>query len=381
MWDLVVVGAGPAGAAAALGALRARPGARVLLLDRADFPRDKACGDGIAPHALDVLADLGVTGLLDDRHTVTHLRLEAGDAVVDREMARPAWVVPRRVLDTRLVAAAVDAGAVLRRHRVRAVRTTPGSVVLDETVRARVVVGADGVHSAIRSALAPPGHHRRALAVRAYAPTPPGQEGRQIIRFVPGRSLSYAWAFDRGDGLSNVGYGELLASGRRGAPVPAPGRAQLVARAADLLPGRTDDACDWRGAHLPLMPARLRHPSSGRVLLAGDAAALVNPVSGEGIAYALMSGAAAGRAAATSPHAPARPYRRELRRLLAAHARDTAAAARLVAAPPLLRAAVRAAARDQHVFDDLVELALAEGRLTRRTLTAIVRAVLPGPAG
>ena len=59
-WDVVVVGAGPAGAAAALAARRAAPAARVLLLDRADFPRDKACGDGIAPEALDVLAELGV---------------------------------------------------------------------------------------------------------------------------------------------------------------------------------------------------------------------------------------------------------------------------------------------------------------------------------
>ena len=70
-WDLVVVGAGPAGTAAALGALTARPGLRVLLLDRADFPRDKACGDGIAPHVLDVLEQVGVTGLRDDQAPVS----------------------------------------------------------------------------------------------------------------------------------------------------------------------------------------------------------------------------------------------------------------------------------------------------------------------
>jgi hypothetical protein len=65
-WDIVVIGAGTAGAATALGALSVRPGLRVLLLDRAAFPRDKACGDGIAPHVLDVLASVGVMGLLDD---------------------------------------------------------------------------------------------------------------------------------------------------------------------------------------------------------------------------------------------------------------------------------------------------------------------------
>ena len=62
VWDLVVVGAGPAGSCAALGALKASPGLRVLLLDRADFPRDKSCGDGIAPHVLDALATVGADG-------------------------------------------------------------------------------------------------------------------------------------------------------------------------------------------------------------------------------------------------------------------------------------------------------------------------------
>ncbi|HXV94039.1 MAG TPA: hypothetical protein VD813_12115, partial [Pseudonocardia sp.] len=107
LWDLAIVGAGPAGTAAALGALRTRPDLAVLLLDRADFPRDKACGDGIAPHVLDLLADVGVTGLMDDRVPVGRLRLERGSVTVSRDMARAAWVVPREVFDARLVDAAV----------------------------------------------------------------------------------------------------------------------------------------------------------------------------------------------------------------------------------------------------------------------------------
>ena len=59
IWDVVVVGAGPAGTSAALGALHERPDARVLLLDRSDFPRDKSCGDGVAPHVFDVLRSIG----------------------------------------------------------------------------------------------------------------------------------------------------------------------------------------------------------------------------------------------------------------------------------------------------------------------------------
>src|SRR5690242_21870689 len=111
-FDVAVVGAGPAGSAAALAATRA--GARVLLLDKAAFPRDKACGDGIAPHALDVLRDLGVTGVEEGYTPVPGLHLvgPSGASVV-RPLARPDYTIPRVVFDARLVDAAVAAGATL----------------------------------------------------------------------------------------------------------------------------------------------------------------------------------------------------------------------------------------------------------------------------
>ena len=106
---------------AALAATRA--GARVLLLDRADFPRDKPCGDGIAAEAVDVLADLGLTGVTDGYPPVHRLRLVSpgGDAMA-RPLPRPVHTVPRRVFDARLVEAAVQQGAVLGKHTVREVR-------------------------------------------------------------------------------------------------------------------------------------------------------------------------------------------------------------------------------------------------------------------
>ncbi|WP_244301943.1 NAD(P)/FAD-dependent oxidoreductase [Streptomyces viridosporus] len=110
-WDLAVVGAGPAGAATALGALRADPDLRVALLDRADFPRDKACGDGVAPHVLDLLDEVGVTGLVDDRIPVDRLRLGRGRLVARAGMPRPAWVYCADSSMPRLVDATVVAGA------------------------------------------------------------------------------------------------------------------------------------------------------------------------------------------------------------------------------------------------------------------------------
>ena len=362
-WDLAVVGAGPAGAATAIGALRAEPGLRVVLLDRSDFPRDKSCGDGVAPHVIDLLDDAGVHGIADGWTPVPRLRLTRGDLTADREMARSTWVIPRTVLDHRLVQAAQDAGAHLVRHRVRSVGE----------ITAAVVVGADGA----RSVVAPRDgrtRSRTALAIRGYVRTPQTRRSEQVIVFSDTRQPSYAWSFDRGDGWANVGYGELLASSR-----PSPSRALLLDQLERLLPGATDDASGWRAHHLPLAPRRWR-PEPGRVLLVGDAAGLVNPLTGEGIYYAVATGLAAGRAAAgavrTDGGASAgRSYRRAVRPLLARHLRHTAAAARLCLHGSVLDAGIRAAARDQRVFDDLVELGLARGSITATMARGLVGAL------
>src|SRR4051812_21445104 len=138
-FDVVVVGAGPAGSAAALAARRA--GASVLLLDRSDFPRDKPCGDGIAAEALDVLEYLGVPDAAAGFPPVPDLRLIApGGAAVARPLPHPAHTVPRRVFDARLVAAAVASGAELRKHMVRTVADNGRGVTVDDRFHARVLI-------------------------------------------------------------------------------------------------------------------------------------------------------------------------------------------------------------------------------------------------
>ncbi|GAA1609348.1 hypothetical protein GCM10009789_74730 [Kribbella sancticallisti] len=372
VWDLVVVGAGPAGAAAALGALTAEPGLSVLLLDRDDFPRDKACGDGIAPQVFDLLAEVGVTGLVDDRTPVRRLALRRGALEVDRLMERSAWVVPRMLFDQRLVEAAQSAGAELRRHRVRTIDVLRSTVQVDE-LEARVVIGADGAQSVVRRILKAKAGPT-ALALRGYAPTPEGRADQQVIVFGTARQPSYAWSFDRGDGWSNVGYGEQLSPKR-----PHPTRAELLDQLEVLLPGATSGGTDWRGHHLPLSTWAWR-PQSGRVLLVGDAAGLINPMTGEGIYYAVATGLLAGRTAAAAVRrgdgGAGSEYRRSAATLLGRHFRHTALAARLTRSGRILDAGIKAAAADQRVFDDLVEIGLANGYLRPRTLRGLVSGLI-----
>ncbi|MCV2490635.1 NAD(P)/FAD-dependent oxidoreductase [Geodermatophilus sp. YIM 151500] len=365
-WDVVVIGGGPAGATAALSALRRAPSTSVLVLDRADFPRDKVCGDGLAPEALDVLAGLGLdpAALTAGFRPVPRLRLTGpSGAGAERAMHRPAAVVPRELFDARLLDAALAAGAVFRRRAVRRVEPGADRVLVDGALSAGVVIGADGAESVVRRALGVRTNRadQLAVAIRGYAPVPRGLDGVQVVTTTAQRWPAYAWSFPLGDGRANVGYGELVSGGVT--------RTQLVEGLHRLLPGVAPERL--RAHRLPLSSGRPRQPD-GRVLLAGDAAALINPLTGEGIFYAVLSGALAGEAAAHGARAGA-VHRRLLGRRLGGTLRHLTVASQLSRVPRVMDAAVRAAAADQRVFDDVVRLGLADGRLTARALAAAVR--------
>lgn len=370
--DVAVVGAGPAGSAAALRVLQLRPDARVLLLDAAAFPRDKTCGDGIAAHALDLVEALGVPGVAGLGPPVPRLRLRSPSGrVVERTCARPNRVVPRAVFDAELVDAAVARGARLLRHRVRTLEVRPDRVVLDDALAARVVIGADGANSVVRRLLGAPASPPSALAVavRGYAPASVDPD-TLVIEFARGPYPAYAWSFPLPGGGANVGYGVF---DKRGSGT----RAELLTALRALLPGQEPDPATVRGHHLPLSTGPRHHPE-GRVLLTGDAAALVNPLTGEGIFDALASGVLAGRAALHGAAAGA-AHRATMRRAFRRHHAHTGLLARLLRRPRFLDAAVTAAARHQSVFDAAIDLGLGRGTAPAHALArvALSYATLP----
>ncbi|HEY5093813.1 MAG TPA: geranylgeranyl reductase family protein [Candidatus Eremiobacteraceae bacterium] len=317
--DVVVVGAGPAGAAAAH--TLARLGADVLLLERGRFPRDKTCGDGVAPHAVDILREMGVT--FDAfggraRKTYGGLISGPGGGWFSAEPPRgshgerlESWIVPRVVLDEHAARTAVKAGAVLRedvtvtgllreRGAIAGVEVSDGLRV--RQIRTRVVIGADGAHSIVAKALGlkENGPRHIGYALRGYYDDVEGLRDDMELHYFDGRLLpGYGWVFPTGERTANVGvgiyFGELRRDKRKLRDIldefvrSAPGMADRFLAAKPI--GR---AAGWP---LPVASARRRTVFDG-ALLTGDAASLVDPLTGEGIYTALVSGISAARAAA-----------------------------------------------------------------------------------
>ncbi|MBC5824012.1 MAG: geranylgeranyl reductase family protein [Candidatus Eremiobacteraeota bacterium] len=316
--DVIVAGGGPAGSAAAY--VLAKAGADVTILERARFPRDKSCGDGITPHAIRILEDMGLAfESFEGRATKTFGGLISGPGGgtfcakpppgADGE-PQASWVVPRRILDAALVRAAQRAGAKLREG------TIVSSVIFDkgiaagveardgnaaERVRARVVIGADGAHSAVARSLGIGDNSPRNLgyALRGYYENVEGLTDDLEIHYYEKELLpGYGWVFPVGPSRANVGVGiyigELRRSGRHLRDILEGFLASVPAVAARFAGAR--QCGHTTGWPLPVSSANRRTVFDG-AMLTGDAASLVDPLTGEGIYTALVSGRSAGRAA------------------------------------------------------------------------------------
>jgi menaquinone-9 beta-reductase len=373
--DVIVVGAGPSGATTAY--YLAQAGLNVLLLEKARFPREKVCGDGLTPRAVKALIAMGVdvgpgSGWLHNkglRVIGAGMRLEMpwpeldsfpGYGLVrtrsslDETLARRAQAAGAKLLEGVAVTGPVlnDAGRIVG---VTADSVSERARGDSRSFRARVVVAADGNSSRLSVAMGLRKRDDRPLgvAVRTYYTSPRHDDDYLESwldlwdgdRLLPG----YGWIFGMGDGTSNVGLGLLNTSEAFGKT----DYRELLRRWLKSMPdewgyveeNRTEPV---RGAALPMGFNRTPHYHRG-LLLAGDAAGMVNPFNGEGIAYAMESGEILAR---TIAQALARPTREEAERVLHTYPRALADAyggyyalgrvfVQLIGRPQLMRFATR----------------------------------------
>lgn len=395
-YDVLVVGAGPAGSAVAL--LAARRGLAVGLVDKAAFPRDKPCGDGISPGAVDLLDRLGLTSVFDADVPIQDVDIRGADGArlcgrlptVEGAQVH-GYVVPRYEFDERLRVRAVAAGAddlsgrefltteLHPAHRVVSLRDRHGV----HTVHADLLVGADGAYSRVRRALGVPmtGIRASGIAMRAYAKTDLFDVGggigpRLMIEF--GREMvpGYGWIFPTGRRVVNIGVGVAIRDLRaRGLDLR-----ELFDRYLKLNEDRgitLGEHFDRRAHQLPQigdMP-RLAHP---RAVLLGDAGSMINPVSGEGIYYGI---AAAVRLVEALPDPVGGPgldsrlrrFEHEFRRTYRWHIASTRVAHLMLRHPRWASVVLTAARRDPVVLRDSLALLFGADRMRLSTTARIVR--------
>ncbi|HTF99423.1 MAG TPA: geranylgeranyl reductase family protein [Nitrospirota bacterium] len=300
MYDIIIVGAGPAGSTC--GRLCGLGGLKTLLLDKDTFPRSKPCAGAISEHALSLL-DFNLPGDIVEQEC-HNVRIHCGGRVIEAGSThRFGIIVSRRNFDAFLVRKAEDAGVHLSPgEQVASIRENPGSVSVTtahQTYEGRFLVGADGIHSIVARSIRPAlAKDEMALALVSQTPAADAdiakRLGKTLEIYFGEAPMGYGWLFPHREYYSSGIAG--LAS-RFSRP-----RESL----AYLLKGLSIEGSGVQGHFIPFGGIK-RTIAKGRILLIGDAAGFADPFHGEGILYAILSGKLAARAVADTLRVNDRP--------------------------------------------------------------------------
>ena len=304
--DVLIAGGGPAGSALAFHL--ATQGVKVIVAEAQRFPRDKVCGDGVSPIALAELQIMGIDGMdnFAKANEISKVGLFIKNDKVFIDLSKPASlphharIIPRIELDHWIYGAAKKAGAVYYEDA----RVTGYSISADAVMvqikqgqqhlqmKAKVLVGADGSSSAVARQMhgSKPHENFQLLGLRAYYNNVKGPQDRVDIYFTQESFPGIFWMFPRGADGANIGMAMVASTFPQNESHVKSFLLNHVKNNPDIIKRIGNGVMDGRITGWPLTFFNRESKISGnRLLLIGDAAGLINPLSGDGIQYALLS--------------------------------------------------------------------------------------------
>lgn len=307
--DVLIVGAGPGGAA--LATELAKDNISVLVIDAQSFPRDKVCGDFVGPVAIAELQQLGIAGLEEFPKANLINRASVyldGAEIINRPIPRiegvPFYgrVIPRITLDQWLFEKAKETGAtILENTRLKNFTIDAEGVAAqiatkgkgERTLRAKIIIGADGSSSTVARIFygTKPSNTDRILAVRAYYEGIDGPDDQCDLYFTQESFPGYYWLFPTGKGTANIGVGMVMETLPKNETHLNELLTSLIQKDKSLSKRIGNGKPTGKIVGWPLATYNPKKEIiSDRLLLIGDAAGLINSLNGEGIQYALLSG-------------------------------------------------------------------------------------------
>tara|TARA_Y100001970_G_scaffold231781_1_gene288220 strand:- start:5590 stop:6861 length:1272 start_codon:yes stop_codon:yes gene_type:complete len=404
-YDVLIIGAGPAGTNAAISYKNLNPKLNVGLVDKSIFPRDKSCGDAIGPGVISALKRFNNEYILEGEPPVVSTTLYGPDNIgiqnyipeVKNKEDSIVYVIPRYDLDNRLLNLAKELGVDVYEGYSFVDFNTNEDRTLNVQIKnenqnldflTKILVGADGANSRIRKKLKyePNSDWHKAIAIRAYIDSPNYleifKERTLMFEINVSADKGYAWAFPSKGNLLNIGIGvpvSIFKKDKLDVNV-------LLENFVTELESRgvvVENIRKQKSYLLPFASSRPKRNKKYNIALIGDASSMINPMSGEGIFY----GMEAGYLLAKNTHDQVDSnklsfgidkYEKEFTKRFRKHFLSCALARLILQSPFMTKRLLRVASNDQETIDFVVELLFDEAYLTFKEVLKIgYKFVLP----
>jgi geranylgeranyl reductase family protein len=390
-YDVLIVGAGPAGSNAAISYKELNPSLRVGLIDKAIFPRDKSCGDAIGPGVISALKRFNNEHILDDEPQVVSTTLYGPDNIgiqnyipeVKNKEDSIVYVIPRIDLDNRILNLAKnsDVDVIEGLNFVSFEEDINKNILVkfkneDENFlfSTRLLIGADGANSRIRKQLNLKSNSdwHKAIAIRAYIDSPNYieifKERTLMFEINVSAEKGYAWAFPSKGTLLNIGIGVPVSIFKK----DKLNINKLLEDFIDQLESRgviVENIRKQKSYMLPFASSRPKLNKNMNVALIGDASSMINPMSGEGIFYGMEAGYLLAKntnelIGSEKLFSGISKYEKEFSKRFRKHYLSCALARLILQSPFMTKRLLKVASNDQDTIDFVVELLFDEAYLT-----------------